>query len=211
VEAVAKRPRKCSAAPPATLWHQAHEDGVIADFKVTEKMLNYFIQKAHNRKMLSIRASSSACPLRLRRSKARRRGFRLSRQGQRSLPRRTGHGSRHRRGLPITEPSATWWSTSAVAPQTSPSFALRHRLLPLVRMAATRWTKPLPTTSSASTTCSSASAPPSTSRWRSARLPARQAHPHRDQGRNLIERRSKTITSTTARSAKPSASVSPSL
>jgi len=29
---------------------QAHEDGVIADFKVTEKMLNYFIQKAHQRR-----------------------------------------------------------------------------------------------------------------------------------------------------------------
>ena len=28
------------------------KDGVIADFKVTERMLNYFIQKAHNRKML---------------------------------------------------------------------------------------------------------------------------------------------------------------
>ena len=28
------------------------KNGVIADFKVTEKMLNYFIQKAHNRKML---------------------------------------------------------------------------------------------------------------------------------------------------------------
>ena len=27
------------------------KDGVIADFKVTEKMLNYFIHKAHNRKM----------------------------------------------------------------------------------------------------------------------------------------------------------------
>jgi len=27
------------------------KDGVIADFKVTEKMLNYFIQKAHNRKL----------------------------------------------------------------------------------------------------------------------------------------------------------------
>jgi len=27
------------------------KDGVIADFKVTEKMLNYFIQRAHNRKM----------------------------------------------------------------------------------------------------------------------------------------------------------------
>src|SRR6202022_1093050 len=28
------------------------KDGVIADFKVTEKMLNYFIQKAHQRKTL---------------------------------------------------------------------------------------------------------------------------------------------------------------
>jgi rod shape-determining protein MreB len=28
------------------------KEGVIADFKVTETMLNYFIQKAHNRKML---------------------------------------------------------------------------------------------------------------------------------------------------------------
>src|SRR3989449_5132014 len=28
------------------------KDGVIADFKVTERMLNYFIHKAHNRKML---------------------------------------------------------------------------------------------------------------------------------------------------------------
>jgi rod shape-determining protein MreB len=28
------------------------KDGVIADFKVTEKMLKYFIEKAHNRKML---------------------------------------------------------------------------------------------------------------------------------------------------------------
>ena len=28
------------------------KDGVIADFKMTERMLNYFIQKAHNRKML---------------------------------------------------------------------------------------------------------------------------------------------------------------
>src|SRR5881394_3660227 len=28
------------------------KDGVIANFKVTERMLNYFIQKAHGRKML---------------------------------------------------------------------------------------------------------------------------------------------------------------
>ena len=45
------------------------KDGVIADFKVTEKMLTYFIQKAHNRRMLCIRASSSACPARSRRWK----------------------------------------------------------------------------------------------------------------------------------------------
>jgi rod shape-determining protein MreB and related proteins len=33
--------------------HQADvKDGVIADFKVTEKMLTYFIQKAHNRNVL---------------------------------------------------------------------------------------------------------------------------------------------------------------
>jgi rod shape-determining protein MreB len=30
----------------------ALEGRVIADFKVTEKMLNYFIQKAHGRKLL---------------------------------------------------------------------------------------------------------------------------------------------------------------
>src|SRR5258706_6392377 len=28
------------------------KDGVIADFKITEKMLTYFIQKAHNRRVL---------------------------------------------------------------------------------------------------------------------------------------------------------------
>ncbi len=37
------------------------KDGVIADFKVTEKMLNYFIQKAHNRKMFVHPGLSSVC------------------------------------------------------------------------------------------------------------------------------------------------------
>ena len=31
---------------------QPMKDGVIADFKVTEKMLTYFIRKAHNRRVL---------------------------------------------------------------------------------------------------------------------------------------------------------------
>ena len=34
------------------LYGMQQKDGVIADFKVTERMLNYFIQKAHGRKML---------------------------------------------------------------------------------------------------------------------------------------------------------------
>ena len=48
-----ERPRKCWAVHRATyVAIRPLKDGVIADFKVTEKMLNYFIQKAHNRKML---------------------------------------------------------------------------------------------------------------------------------------------------------------
>jgi len=34
------------------LRHQAHEDGVIADFEITGEMLRYFIAKVHNRKAL---------------------------------------------------------------------------------------------------------------------------------------------------------------
>src|SRR5499427_6808755 len=37
---------------PSIVAIKPMKDGVIADFKVTEKMLNYFSQKAHNRKML---------------------------------------------------------------------------------------------------------------------------------------------------------------
>jgi len=42
------------------------KDGVIADFKVTERMLNYFIQKAHNRKMLVHPRIVIGCQARLR-------------------------------------------------------------------------------------------------------------------------------------------------
>ena len=37
---------------PSIVAIKPMKDGVIADFKVTERMLNYFIQKAHGRKML---------------------------------------------------------------------------------------------------------------------------------------------------------------
>jgi rod shape-determining protein MreB len=53
VEAVGKDAKEMLGRTPGNIVAiKPMKDGVIADFKVTEKMLNYFIQKAHNRKML---------------------------------------------------------------------------------------------------------------------------------------------------------------
>ena len=53
VEAVGKEAKEMLGRTPGNVVAiKPMKDGVIADFKVTEKMLTYFIQKAHNRKML---------------------------------------------------------------------------------------------------------------------------------------------------------------
>lgn len=53
VEAVGKDAKEMLGRTPGNISAiKPMKDGVIADFKQTEKMLNYFIQKAHNRKML---------------------------------------------------------------------------------------------------------------------------------------------------------------
>jgi len=53
VEAVGKEAKEMLGRTPGNIVAiKPMKDGVIADFKVTEKMLTYFIQKAHNRKML---------------------------------------------------------------------------------------------------------------------------------------------------------------
>jgi rod shape-determining protein MreB len=53
VEAVGKEAKEMLGRTPGNIVAiRPMKDGVIADFKVTEKMLNYFIQKAHNRKVL---------------------------------------------------------------------------------------------------------------------------------------------------------------
>jgi rod shape-determining protein MreB len=53
VEAVGKTAKEMLGRTPGNLAViRPLKDGVIADFKVTEKMLNYFIQKAHQRRML---------------------------------------------------------------------------------------------------------------------------------------------------------------
>ena len=74
------------------------KDGVIADFDVTEKMLTYFIKKAHNgnvwvRPRIIIGVPSEITQVEKRAVK----DSRLSRQGQRSAPDRRGHGGGHRR------------------------------------------------------------------------------------------------------------------
>jgi rod shape-determining protein MreB len=53
IEAVGREAKEMLGRTPGNIVAiRPMKDGVIADFKVTEKMLNYFIQKAHNRKML---------------------------------------------------------------------------------------------------------------------------------------------------------------
>ncbi len=53
VEAVGKEAKEMIGRTPANIVAiRPMKDGVIADFKVTERMLTYFIHKAHNRKML---------------------------------------------------------------------------------------------------------------------------------------------------------------
>ena len=53
VEAVGKEAKEMLGRTPGSIVAiKPMKDGVIADFKITEKMLNYFIQQAHNRKML---------------------------------------------------------------------------------------------------------------------------------------------------------------
>src|ERR1700760_613585 len=53
VEAVGKKAKEMLGGTPGNIVAiKPMKDGVIADFKVTERMLNYFIQKAHGRKML---------------------------------------------------------------------------------------------------------------------------------------------------------------
>src|ERR1700683_4416380 len=53
VEAVGKQAKEMLGRTPGNIVAiRPMKDGVIADFKVTEKMLNYFIRKANKRKLL---------------------------------------------------------------------------------------------------------------------------------------------------------------
>ena len=96
VEAVGKEAKEMLGRTPGNIVAiRPMKDGVIADFKVTERMLNYFILKAHGRKVTG--------PSAYRHRRAQRnhtggktRGHRLRhpRQSQRGASGGTGHGGR---------------------------------------------------------------------------------------------------------------------
>ena len=98
VEAVGKEAKDMLGRTPGNIIAiRPMKDGVIADFTVTEKMLTYFIQKAHGRKVLVHPRIVIGVPAGITQvEKTRRARLRLPGEGERSPPRRTGHGSRHR-------------------------------------------------------------------------------------------------------------------
>ena len=62
IEAVGSEAKEMLGRTPGNIEAiRPMKDGVIADFEVTERMLEYFIKKAHGARCTSIRGSSLAC------------------------------------------------------------------------------------------------------------------------------------------------------
>jgi hypothetical protein len=120
VEAVGKEAKEMLGRTPGNIVAiKPMKDGVIADFKVTEKMLNYFIQKAHNRKMLvhpriviGVPSEITQVEKRAVMDSAYRAKASEVHLVEQAMVAAIGAG------LPITEPGATWWSISAAARRT---------------------------------------------------------------------------------------------
>ena len=135
------------------------KDGVIADFEVTEAMLRHFISKVHNSRRL-VRPRIVICvPTGITQVEKRGR----ARVGPERRCPRSVFSSRSpwpRPSVPTCpSPSLrrTWSWTSAAAPPKWRSSPWPASSIPNpFASAATRWTKPSCSTSSASTTCSSA-------------------------------------------------------
>ena len=98
VEAVGKEAKEMLGRTPGNIVAiKPMKDGVIADFEVTEKMLTYFIKKAHNGNVWVHRGSSSAYRSRSRRWKSAPSKTAPTGQGQRGAPRRGSDGGCNRR------------------------------------------------------------------------------------------------------------------
>ena len=187
VEAVGKDAKEMLGRTPGNIVAiRPMKDGVIADFEITEKMLSPLHPQGPQPQHHGAAAHHHRHPLRGDPGgEARGEGLRAQGQGLRGLPGGPGHGRRHR-GRPAHHRAqrATWWWTSAAAPPTSrsspwPASSTASRC----GWRATRWTRRSSSTSRRSTTCSSASARPSRSSWRSgSAFPLDEPHHHGDQG-----------------------------
>ncbi len=119
-------------------------DGVIADFDSAEEMIKHFIRKVHKRTTFSkpkiiVCVPHGATPVEKRaiRNSVLQAGAR--RAGLIAEPIAAAIGA----GMPITDPPATWWSTSAAAPPKWPSCRWVTSSMPArSASAATGWMKP---------------------------------------------------------------------
>ncbi len=172
VEAVGKEAKEMLGRTPGNIVAiKPMKDGVIADFKVTEKMLNYFIQKAHNRKMLvqpriviGVPSEITQVEKRAVKDSAYRAKASEVHLVEQAMVAAIGAG------LPITEPAGNMvvdigGGTTDIAVISLSGIVYSRRC----GWRATRWTRPSCSSSRRSTTCSSASGRPSRSRWRSDR------------------------------------------
>jgi hypothetical protein len=128
VEAVGKEAKEMVGRTPGNIVAiRPMKDGVIADFKVTERMLNYFIQKAHGRKMLVHPRIIIGVPSEITQGgKARCNRFRLITPKPAKCTWWSRRWSpRSARGCRLPSLPETWWSILAAAPPTSRSFHFR--------------------------------------------------------------------------------------
>jgi len=142
VEAVGKEAKEMLGRTPGNIVAiKPMKDGVIADFKVTEKMLNYFIQKAHNRKMLVHPRIVIGVPSEI--TQVEKRAVMDSAYRAKASEVHLVEWRRSEPGSRSPNPAATWSSTSAAALPTLRSFlsAASSIRVPCAWLA-TRWTKP---------------------------------------------------------------------
>jgi rod shape-determining protein MreB and related proteins len=164
VEAVGKEAKEMLGRTPGNIVAiRPMKDGVIADFEVTEKMIKYFIEKAHGRRFLvkpriviSVPSEITQVEKRAVKDSALRAGATEVYLIEQAMAAAIGAG------LPITDPTGNMIVDIGGGTTDVAVISLAGSSTP-ARSAwpATRWTTRSFSTSSASTTCSSASAPPS--------------------------------------------------
>jgi rod shape-determining protein MreB len=146
VEAVGKEAKEMLGRTPGNIVAiKPMKDGVIADFKVTERMLNYFIQKAHGRKVLvhpriviGVPSEITQVEKRAVMDSAYRAKASEVHLVEQAMVAAIGAG------LPISAAALPMWRSSRC-----PALSTRVRCA----SPATRWTMPSCSISSASTTC----------------------------------------------------------